>query len=381
MSDKAVQSQAMGYDSYPVKLGDLMRGERATLGKSLLDVQRDLRIKAAYIAAIENCDTTVFQTAGFIAGYVRSYARYLGLDPEETFEHFCRESNFNGTKSQLRKRPKLPGVAPLRATMASAKSDPLVMPRAPFAPAQAGFMDAISASGLGSVMVLLVLILGLGYGAWAVLQDIQRVEFAPVDEPAAVIATANAGVSYEEQTSKSEAALERLYRAQELEVPVMVPRDGPIAGLDPNRVGALLPSNGDTAGDRTLSDSELAESPRVTEPAAPQLAVVATRPAWVRVSLADGSILFEKILNGGESFQLPQLDQPTILRAGNAGAVYLTLDGAAFGPVGQGTSVVKDVSLALADITDKYQPVKDTAELKALDSPRVITLNDIPASQ
>ena len=93
------------------------------------------------------------------------------------------------------------------------------------------------------------------------------------------------------------------------------------------------------------------------------------------------SILFEKILNGGESFQLPQLDQPTILRAGNAGAVYLTLDGAAFGPVGQGTSVVKDVSLALAEITDKYQPVKDTAELKALDSPRVITLNDIPASQ
>ncbi|WP_283647239.1 helix-turn-helix domain-containing protein, partial [Marinovum algicola] len=63
------------------RLGDIMRGERATLGKSLLDVQRELRIKASYIAAIENCDPSAFDTPGFIAGYVRSYARYLNMDP------------------------------------------------------------------------------------------------------------------------------------------------------------------------------------------------------------------------------------------------------------------------------------------------------------
>ena len=44
----------MGFDDFDVRLGDLMRGERATMGKSLLDVQRDLKIKASYIAAIEN---------------------------------------------------------------------------------------------------------------------------------------------------------------------------------------------------------------------------------------------------------------------------------------------------------------------------------------
>ena len=41
-----------GFDSFELRLGDVMRGERATLGKSLLEVQRDLRIKATYIAAI-----------------------------------------------------------------------------------------------------------------------------------------------------------------------------------------------------------------------------------------------------------------------------------------------------------------------------------------
>ena len=70
-----------GFDDFELRLGDVMRGERATLSKSLLDVQRELRIKASHIAAIENCDVSAFETPSFIAGYVRSYARYLGLDP------------------------------------------------------------------------------------------------------------------------------------------------------------------------------------------------------------------------------------------------------------------------------------------------------------
>ena len=84
----------MGFDDFDVRLGDLMRGERATLGKSLLDVQRDLKIKASYIAAIENADISAFDSPGFIAGFVRSYARYLGMDPDHAFERFCREANF-----------------------------------------------------------------------------------------------------------------------------------------------------------------------------------------------------------------------------------------------------------------------------------------------
>ena len=63
-----------GFDAYEVRLGDELRGHRATLGKSLLDVQRDLRIKASYIDAIENCDASVIPNRGFVPGYVRAYA-------------------------------------------------------------------------------------------------------------------------------------------------------------------------------------------------------------------------------------------------------------------------------------------------------------------
>ena len=83
-----------GFDDFQVFLGDIMRGERATLGKSLMDVQRELKIKATYIAGVENADPLVFDTPGFIAGYVRSYARYLGMDPEKAFNLFCKESPY-----------------------------------------------------------------------------------------------------------------------------------------------------------------------------------------------------------------------------------------------------------------------------------------------
>lgn len=94
------------YDMLDVPLGDLMRGERATLGKSLLDVERELRIRATYIAAIENGDVGAFQSPGFIAGYVRSYARYLGMEPEWTFTRFCDETGFRGVHGGPTPRPR-----------------------------------------------------------------------------------------------------------------------------------------------------------------------------------------------------------------------------------------------------------------------------------
>ena len=83
-----------GFDAFEVTLGDEMRGERASLGKSLEDAERDLRIKAHMIVAIENCDLSGFPNQSVIAGYVRSYARYLGMNAEDCYQRFCDESGY-----------------------------------------------------------------------------------------------------------------------------------------------------------------------------------------------------------------------------------------------------------------------------------------------
>jgi len=163
-----------GFGPFEFTLGDELRGERATLGKTLLDVQRDLRIKAAYIAAIEDARPEVFPNPSFIAGYVRSYARYLGMDPDEVFQRFCRESGFTGKAGAGVTAAPKPGAAKKPAAVAGGFVSPIAR--------LDGGLPAIPFAAIGSLVVMVGLIAGLGYGGWMVLQNIQRVQFAPVEE-------------------------------------------------------------------------------------------------------------------------------------------------------------------------------------------------------
>ncbi len=95
-----------GFDDFPLLLGDIMRGERATLGKTLEQAAAEIKIRESLLEAIESCDTTAFTSPSFISGNVRSYATYLGLDPEACFDKFCQESGFVGVHAGLEGKKK-----------------------------------------------------------------------------------------------------------------------------------------------------------------------------------------------------------------------------------------------------------------------------------
>ena len=172
-----------GFDDPDIRLGDVMRGERATLGKSLLDVQRELRIRASYVAAIENCDITAFDTPSFVSGYVRSYARYLGMDPDWVFQRFCQESGFQPVHGMA---PAAAGPKPTRRPADPAEA--LANPRALFIPQPEPFWSSIEPRAIGSLVVLIALVTGLGYGGWSVLQELQKVNLTPGDQVPGVTA-------------------------------------------------------------------------------------------------------------------------------------------------------------------------------------------------
>jgi len=370
------EQQPRGFDDFELKLGDVMRGERATLGKSLLDVQRELKIKATYVAAIENADPSVFETQGFIAGYVRSYARYLDLDPEWAFARFSAESGFavaHGMSPEASSARKPSAMA--LSTSKRKSDDPYADPNASFVPRGESFFARIEPSAIGSTAVLLALVGVIGYGGWSVLQEIQKVQLAPVDQAPGVasetttlsetsVVVAGLDESVGVSTPSSE-ALDRLYRPQALTTPVLVPRDGPIASLDPRTGGALVQE--ESAEDRLEAMSrQLASAAiagpdasviQVVEEAAPELALIAVRPSWVRVSSADGSVLLEKILDAGERYILPATEEAPLLRTGNGGGVYFALNGQAYGPAGESGSVVKNIALSELDISDSFEAV------------------------
>ncbi|BAQ70119.1 hypothetical protein NHU_02972 [Rhodovulum sulfidophilum] len=394
-----------GFDAFELRLGDVMRGERATLGKSLLDVQRELKIRATYIAAIENADPTAFETPGFIAGYVRSYARYLGLDPEWAYRRFCEEGDFATVNAMDAAASHKPQPARRKSV-----SEPLADPNAIFVPRGPAMFSQVQPGAIGSVLVLLSLIAVLGYGGWSVLKEIQQVRLAPLDDQPGLMADVdplqvaeNAPVSDRAPSAPpSVDALDRLYRPQILDRPVMVARDGPIATIDPGEIGVLVSDRSQRAVERSFDTAvatALAEAgavaqrpglvrePRAAEngavqvvaaDATPELAILAVRPAWVRISAADGTVLLEKILDAGESYVLPRTEKPPRLRAGNSGSVYFSVNGQTYGPSAPGAKVAKNIELSPRALTERYQ----LADIQAdPDLAVALAQNDVPTTR
>ncbi len=390
-------------------LGDELRGERATKGKTLLDVQRDLRIQASYIAAIEDGNVAAFPNPSFIPGYVRSYARYLMLDPVEVYARFCAENDFSyaaaGADARSGKSanaPDRPGSGLKKRAQAPVAGAAGFQPIFPLAEPEPSLFSEIRLSAVGSLLVLISLVGGLGYGGWTVLQNIQRVQFAPVEDlpvaqsEMAVIEAPDAAPDADELLGDLErpvtaTALTELYRQQELEVPILRPRDGPIAAIDPDMAGPLLihvpkaiePPPGAVANISDVASIPVAVGPlieavyaeegkrRVIDVAAAladeyvPVSIVAERAAWVRIYQANGTILFERILERGESFTLPRGIEAPRIWAGNSGSLYVEMGSELRGPLGSGTRSIRDVSLEPDALVADFPVVEEVPEVIA----------------
>ena len=392
-----------GFDDYQLTLGDLMRGERATLGKSLLDVQRELRIKASYVSAIENCDPEAFDTPSFIAGYVKSYAKYLGMPPDEVFEKFCSESGFATEitlSSKSRAKKKNLTTHPQDALGIAALADASTQ----FMPPQKSALDYFDTRAIGSTVIMIALISSISFGAWSVIKEVQKVQVSPAENTPIVLSDLDpiGGVSetqenpegyfFAENTTMEN--LDRLYRPQALEVPILVARDAPISSLDPSQIGNFKPAQATSyVNDSSepnlglaeiLANSTLNSVPKVVEDSPPRLALFAVRPAWVQVKASDGTTIYEQIMSPGEEFILPQTEVAPRLRAGMSGSLYFAVIGALYGPAGDGAKVVKQIPLSVDALTQTYQladieidphlqKIVAEAEISSFKIPQVLT--------
>lgn len=387
--EEEVVESPKGFDDYDFRIGDVMRGERATRGKSLLDVQRELRIKATYIAAVENADPSAFDTPGFIAGYVRSYARYLDLDPDEAFDQFCRESGFSvahgmSDRASSTAKSRAEAAAQKAASLSRKDRDPFADQSSPFAGLQGSVWEQIDYRAVGSSLVLVALIGGLVFGGWTFLRQVQQVQLDPADDPAVALtgldplegAKATTDGSIATAEAPDEEKLGRLYRPQALDVPVLVSRDAPIASLDPNSIGAFAAAGSfdqsPAAASQSLFDpARMAMvatapndpavkqigpvQPQVVEAKPESVRVVAVRQAWMQIKAPDGSVIFEALMNRGDHYDIPSFEGTPTLRSGASDGAYFDVGGTLYGPVGNGT-VVSNVKLSVADIQERYSP-------------------------
>ena len=370
------KNRPKGFDDFELKLGDTLRGERATLGKSLVEVQNELKIKACYISAIENCDPLAFDTPGFVAGYVRSYARYLNLEPDEVFTKFCSESGFATVHGMSDK-----------ASSIKANSNSVLLPSENFIDGEelfrksptaildssANTFDKIEPGAIGSLAALICVVFGIGYGGLTLFNQIQTVEISPSEASPIVLSEISSVILREENIDSlktnlaTSEQLDRLYRPQALDVPVLTARDAPISTLDPSfsnnfdiveklNISEIVTNGSETGITEKLLNKGLEEtSIQVVQELPPSIAVLVAENAWVQITAADGTVIYENIMLPGEEFVLPQLEIPPKLRAGMSGYVYFSVNGELFGPVGSGTSVRKNVELSATNIASTLQ--------------------------
>jgi cytoskeleton protein RodZ len=85
----------------PRRVGDLLRETRQGFGGSLEQIGAALRIRAAYLAAIEDGRYDQLPGPTYALGFVRTYAEHLGLDGAEIVRRYKAESSDHGETVDL----------------------------------------------------------------------------------------------------------------------------------------------------------------------------------------------------------------------------------------------------------------------------------------
>ena len=73
-------------------VGDVLKARRMELGRELADIAHQTRVPLRHLTAIEAGQHDTLPALPYTIGFVKSYARILGLDPDVTAEQFRRET-------------------------------------------------------------------------------------------------------------------------------------------------------------------------------------------------------------------------------------------------------------------------------------------------
>ncbi len=339
------------------RVGAELRAAREHRGWNLEELAAGLRIRAAYLEAIEDGRVADLPGNAYALGFLRTYAVALGLEPDDVSRRFRTEVAEVNTKTELT----FPAPVPDRGVPAGA-------------------------------VVLLGLVLAVGaYAGWYRLADhavpphpvtpvperLARLadptslapahplpERAPAPQavpsggPASSVASGPAGASLGASAGASPGALASSPPAGPAPAPASAGAPPPAAQA-PASLAAANPPAASEPGSSTASSSgpasnaalaavsSLAPPANAATPPLPPpgtITVRATAAAWIEVRDQTGAVVFTKLMQPGESWTVPR-HAGLVLTTGNAGGTELLVDGRPAPPLGSPGMVVRDQPL------------------------------------
>jgi len=70
------------------EIGNTLREARVRRNLTLQQVEEDIKIRVKYVQAMENEDWDVMPGVTYVKGFLRTYSKYLGLDPDVIIDEF-----------------------------------------------------------------------------------------------------------------------------------------------------------------------------------------------------------------------------------------------------------------------------------------------------
>ena len=317
-------------------VGQDLRAARLRRGDEIASVSRALKIRKNYLEALENDRLDDLPGKTYAIGFVRSYARYLGLDSAQYVERY--KQDIAGRADE-----QVPEPAPIH------QDEGLQLPQ-------------------GWRIIAGVVVLLLGYGVWHLMSSGSDTGQTvppppvinspkPIPSPTPVVVPPQAATS-----SPATDAVPGTINAAPLNAAPGLASSQPVA-TPPPATGAKTPATQVSP----MNTASPTATPISTKPAAavpsagqvygaqnanPRVILRARGDTRITVRNADGSFLLHRDLKAGDTYQVPNMPRVTMATS-NAGAVELDLDGVTLGRAGAQSQVLGRVSLNPQSLNDR----------------------------
>jgi cytoskeleton protein RodZ len=281
------------------------------MGLLLDDAAAALRIRPAYLSALEEGRPEELPGPAYAIGFVRAYAEFLGLDGAELVRRFKQGSSTFAVKPDL--------------------SFPMALAER-------------SIPGTGMLLVAMILAI-CGYGAWYYLSTVERSRPERVTEvPAALLpAEPQPVVSH-----PAEAAASTRLAAPANRSPA--PSDTSNSAAPDVAAGSRPPATAPVSVEQqrvapaALNALAANAQGSASGGGSRQVVIRATADSWVQIRDGTRAVLFTRIMKPGDTYQVPE-GPGFSMQTGNAGGLEITVDGNPAPPIGRMGAVRRNVPL------------------------------------
>jgi len=271
--------------------GDRLRREREMRGITLEEIMESTKISRRHLEALEGEHFDQLPGGVFNKGFVRAYARFLGIDGDQAVADYSAASN---------EQPEPEDKFPLEIHKE---------PNRDLNPRSSNLPLVFAIAALVGVLV--------GYGFWVKSKPHTS---APV-ESARQSAPANSASEPPTSTSTSQSATSA----------TPAPRNDS-ANAAKQAPAQLAAVSRPVEPKRNVVPSEFADTPPPAKGNAFFVQIKAKEDSWVSI-VVDGKSVMERVLTAEKKKKI-KAGKVLILRTGNAGGIEVTFNGVSLGPLG-----------------------------------------------